>query len=67
MIPLLLAAGIGAWFWWRGHPPAEAADRLTLYGNVEIHEAQLAFNAAEHVTEVLVQEGGPGWSSVSPH
>ena len=57
LIPLLLAAGIGGWFWWQGRPPAQAADRLTLYGNVEIREAQLAFNAAEHVTEVLVQEG----------
>jgi len=30
---------------------------LTLYGNVDIREAQLAFNSSEHIKEILVQEG----------
>ncbi len=30
---------------------------LTLYGNVDIREVQLAFNSSEHIKEILVQEG----------
>ena len=30
---------------------------LTLYGNVDIREVRLAFNASEHVAAVLVEEG----------
>ena len=30
---------------------------LTLYGNLDIREANLAFNAAERIREILVQEG----------
>lgn len=30
---------------------------LTLYGNIDIREAQLAFNSNEHIKTVLVQEG----------
>lgn len=30
---------------------------LLLYGNVDIREAQLAFNGSEHISEILVQEG----------
>lgn len=57
IIPVLLVAGIGGWFWWQGRTPHAEADRLTLYGNVDIREAQLTFNATEHVAEILVQEG----------
>jgi len=57
LLPILLATVIGGWFWNQGHPPAKAEGQLTLYGNIEIREAQLAFNATEHVIEVLVQEG----------
>ena len=32
-------------------------DQLTLYGNIELRDAQLAFNEQERVTEVLVEEG----------
>ncbi len=30
---------------------------LTLYGNVDIREAQLAFNSSEYIEKILVQEG----------
>ena len=30
---------------------------LTLFGNVDIREAQLAFNSSEHIKEIFVQEG----------
>jgi len=32
-------------------------NELLLYGNVDIREAQLAFNSSEHIIEILVQEG----------
>lgn len=57
LIPLLLAAGIGGWYWWQGRAPAGAAERLRLYGNVDIREASLAFNGSEHITTIAVREG----------
>jgi len=32
-------------------------NEITIYGNVDIREAQLAFNSSEHIREILVQEG----------
>lgn len=58
IVPLLLvAAGVGLYRWSHGPSAAEDADHLTLYGNVDLREADLAFDAAGHVSEVLVQEG----------
>jgi len=57
-IPLLLllaAAGAGTWYWMQ--PAAIEKGRLRLYGNVDIREAQLAFNASEHIDRILVKEG----------
>jgi len=31
--------------------------KITLYGNVDIREAQLSFNSSEHIKELFVQEG----------
>ncbi|NOZ53834.1 MAG: HlyD family efflux transporter periplasmic adaptor subunit [Gammaproteobacteria bacterium] len=42
---------------WRGEDRAADGTVLSLYGNVEIREAQLAFNASEHIKAVLVEEG----------
>jgi HlyD family secretion protein len=56
---ILLAAalaGVAAIAWWvagRDRSPRE----LVLYGNVDLRQADLPFNASERVTEVLVQEG----------
>lgn len=36
---------------------ASSADRLTVYGNVDIREVELAFTVAERVAQVLVEEG----------
>ncbi|BBO89210.1 efflux RND transporter periplasmic adaptor subunit [Desulfosarcina ovata] len=54
---LLLAIGTGGYLWKtvRSHEPAD--DGLTLYGNVDIRDAQLAFKEQEVVREVLVEEG----------
>ena len=56
LLLLLLVAG-GGWYWWlQNNQPADET-RLTLYGNVDIREAQLAFNGSEHIGEIMVEEG----------
>jgi HlyD family secretion protein len=51
---LVLAAGVGVWWWLHGRG---GRDALTLYGNVDLRQVDLAFNDSERVTEVLVKEG----------
>lgn len=55
-IPLLLAALAGTAFWWFKSQDIETGD-LTLYGNVEVRDALLAFNEQEIVADILVEEG----------
>jgi HlyD family secretion protein len=60
ILVLLLVIGamtVGGYLWWRNAEQEAANDRLTLYGNVDIREAQLAFAETEHIEEILVQEG----------
>ncbi len=55
VVPLvLLIVGVALW---SSDKKIAPGGELTLYGNVEIREAQLAFNASEHIAEVLVEEG----------
>jgi HlyD family secretion protein len=54
---LVILAGFGAYRWWLGRGADTAIDRITLYGNVDIREVQLAFNESEHIEAILVQEG----------
>ena len=51
---LLIAVGVGVWWWLHGRGGPGA---LTLYGNVDLRQVDLAFNNSERVTEVLVKEG----------
>lgn len=49
-----LGVGPRSWF----HHDARAdGSTVRVYGNIEIRDAQLAFNGAEHIAEVLVEEG----------
>ncbi len=54
---LVLAAAAGGYYYWQQQRLVDEQGRLTLYGNVDIREAQLAFNSSEHVDTILVQEG----------
>ncbi|MBL0142224.1 MAG: efflux RND transporter periplasmic adaptor subunit [Betaproteobacteria bacterium] len=55
-VPLVLAAmAAGAW-WWKGNHDEGGRD-LVLYGNVDIRQVELAFNASGRIAEVLVREG----------
>ncbi len=58
IIPVLILMIIAAVVWYRNHvahdePPGE----LTLYGHVEIRDAQLSFKEQEKIIEITVQEG----------
>jgi len=56
LVPLLLALAGGAYWWYgRDYTPVDTA--LTLYGNVDIREVDLAFGTTEHIAELSVQEG----------
>jgi HlyD family secretion protein len=57
MALVLLALGTGAVWWWYGNGPEQDPDRLIVYGNVDIREVRLSFNASEHVGEMYVDEG----------
>ena len=54
VVVIVIVAGL--WFW---HDRNQAAShvQLVLYGNVDIRQAQLAFNDSERITALLVQEG----------
>jgi len=52
----VLAVG-GALWWWLHRAPAAPANQLTLYGNVDIRQVELAFNGSERIAAITVQEG----------
>lgn len=54
---LLVVASAGGWYWWQQNNQATDSNQLSLYGNVDIREAQLAFNGSEHIGEIFVEEG----------
>ncbi|ADE12736.1 efflux RND transporter periplasmic adaptor subunit [Sideroxydans lithotrophicus] len=61
-ILLLLAVTIGlgasgAAAWYFGNRHAANSETLTLYGNVDIRQVQLAFNGSERIAKMLVKEG----------
>lgn len=56
LVLLLLSAG-AAGFWWQNDQQEIGSTTLRLYGNVDIREAQLAFNGSDHIAEIRVQEG----------
>ena len=47
---------VGGFFWWRSlnHKPAS---EITLYGNLDLRQVELAFNGAERIDQVLASEG----------
>ena len=54
---VLAVAAIGAAaFWYFDDKPAKG-DALVLYGNVDLRQVSLAFNASERIGKLMVQEG----------
>jgi HlyD family secretion protein len=54
LVTLAILAGAGAW--WLTHRQ-QTPRELTLYGNVDLREVDLAFNNAERIAAVLAHEG----------
>ena len=57
LVLLLLAVGGGVYWWQFMQKAPPDTTRLTLYGNVEIREVDLAFDASGHVLAIEVEEG----------
>ena len=57
LVVVLAAAGAGGIWWYSGTRDAGVSNELLLYGNIDIREADLAFNNSEHIDKLLVQEG----------
>ncbi len=57
IIVMLLIVAFAAASYWRGRDAGDGNGNLTLYGNVEVRDALLAFNEQEIVAAVLVEEG----------
>src|SRR5258708_14987433 len=55
-IALLIVAAIAVGWWFANRQGAPQG--LVLYGNVDLRQVDLPFNASERVTAVLAQEGG---------
>lgn len=53
VISVAVLAGIG----WFLHKEASPPNELTLYGNVDIRQVELAFNASGRIAQIQVQEG----------
>lgn len=55
IVLIALAAAAGWWWWQQRSEPAPT--ELTLYGNVDIRQVALAFNASERIAELSAAEG----------
>lgn len=53
----IVAVTIGSYLYLEHQNQGFDENQIILYGNVDIREAQLAFNSSEHISELLVQEG----------
>ncbi len=57
IVPLILILGGGV-YWWQTHKADSGpVDDLVVYGNVDIREVRLSFNASEHIDTMTVDEG----------
>lgn len=50
-----IAAAVGGW--WYANRSATPSDQLVLYGNVDLRQVSLAFNANDRIAELTVREG----------
>ena len=57
VLGLLTAFAVAAGIAWRTYQRELPQDSLTLYGNVDVREVRLAFNASEHVGALNAREG----------
>ena len=55
-VAVAVLAAAAVWLWYTRQPEADP-DQLDLYGNVDIRQVSLAFNATERIAELRVREG----------
>ncbi len=57
---IVLAAGVlgvAAWWIWHGKESGASTGELTIYGNIDLRQVDLAFQDNERIASVLAQEG----------
>ncbi|NNM52979.1 MAG: HlyD family efflux transporter periplasmic adaptor subunit [Pseudomonadales bacterium] len=52
---MIAGAALAGWKWWSSHGPQDTV--LHIYGNVDVREVQLAFNDADRIAHLYVEEG----------
>jgi HlyD family secretion protein len=57
VLVLIVVALVAGGAWWLRQRAAPASNELTLHGNVDIRQVELAFNASGRIASMLVQEG----------
>jgi HlyD family secretion protein len=58
IIVVLLASAVAGGFWlWQSRQGKQSRGELVIFGNVDIRQVNLAFNVAERIEAVLVEEG----------
>ena len=57
LIIVIISSIVLGFIFWKSHKKETITDRLILYGNVDIRQANLAFNVVERVNQMLVEEG----------
>ncbi len=57
LLPVALVLGGAAYWWTNSHRAATTAAAITLYGNIDIREVDLAFGTTEHIAALAVREG----------
>lgn len=56
MLAVIIAGG-AAWFYWQDLHPKPARTELTLYGNIDLRQVNLAFNDSGRIDTLPVQTG----------
>lgn len=59
LLPIAVVVLAASAAWYSGNHHLARTDALTLYGNVDIRQVQLAFNASERIVQMLAREGEP--------
>ena len=57
ILALVILVAAGFLFWRRLHQKNATSDSITIYGNVDIRQVQVAFNNNERIDKLLVDEG----------
>lgn len=58
ILAIVALLAVGFFVWRRINRKSDAGDSVTLYGNVDIRQVQVAFNDSERIDQLMVDEGG---------